>query len=121
MKNMSLSEIALAVGGQYYGDEVSLTQCVTAVTIDSRKIENGCLFVPIKGAKVDGHTLIPEVMQKGALCTLTEQPLENVAHPYILVKSCKQALKNLAEHYRKGILSLFHKCGNVILHTVGSE
>lgn len=101
MKNMSLSEIALAVGGQYYGDEVSLTQCVTAVTIDSRKIENGCLFVPIKGAKVDGHTFIPAVMEKGALCTLTEQPLENVEHPYILVKSCKQALKDLAEHYRK--------------------
>ena len=103
MKNMSLGEIATAVGGHYYGDKSALTNCVTGVTIDSRKIEQDCLFVPIKGANVDGHTFIPYVMEKGALCTLSEQPLENAAHPYILVKSCKQALKDLAEHYRKSL------------------
>ena len=103
MKNMSLKEIALAVDGQYYGDEVSLTQCVTGVTIDSRKIENGCLFVPIKGARVDGHDFIADVMEKGALCALSEQSLGNTDYPYILVKSCKQALKDLAEHYRKAL------------------
>lgn len=103
MKNMSLSEIAAAVGGHYYGDESALTHCVTGVTIDSRKIEQGYLFVPIKGAKVDGHTFIPDVMEKCALCTFSEQPLENATHPYILVKSCKQALKDLAEHYRKSL------------------
>ncbi len=103
MKNMSLREIALAVDGQYFGDESKLSQCVTGVTIDSRKIEQGYLFVPIKGANVDGHTFIPSVMEKGALCTLSEQPLENADYPYILVQSCKQALKDLAEHYRKAL------------------
>ena len=49
MKNMSLKEIALAVDGQYFGDDASLAQCVTGVTIDSRKVEAGCLFVAIKG------------------------------------------------------------------------
>ena len=100
MKNMSLKEIAKAVGGRYYGDELLSAQCVTGVTIDSRKVESGCLFVPIKGARVDGHDFIPSVMDKGALCTLSEQPLSNATHPYILVSSCKQALKHLAEHYR---------------------
>lgn len=103
MKNMSLKEITAAVDGRYYGDAASFTQTVTGVTIDSRKIEQGYLFVPIKGAKVDGHTFISAVMEKGALCTLSEQPLENATHPYILVKSCKQALKDLAEHYRKAL------------------
>ena len=103
MKSMSLMEIATAVGGHYYGDESKLTQCVTGVTIDSRKIEQGYLFVPIKGAKVDGHTFISEVMAKGALCTFSEQPLEDADFSYILVESCKQALKDLAEHYRKAI------------------
>ena len=103
MKNMSLKEIAQAVGGQYYGDDASFTQRVTGVTIDSRKIEKGYLFVPIKGAKVDGHSFIASVMEKGALCTFSEQPLENAKHPYILVESCKQALKDLAEHYRKSL------------------
>ncbi len=103
MKNMSLKEIALAVDGQYYGDEASLAQCVTGVTIDSRKVEAGCLFVAIKGERVDGHTFITAVMEKGALCALSEQSLGNTDYPYILVKSCKQALKDLAEHYRKAL------------------
>ena len=77
MKNMSLKEIALAVDGQYFGDDASLAQCVTGVTIDSRKVEAGCLFVAIKGERVDGHTFIPAVMEKGALCALSEQSLGN--------------------------------------------
>lgn len=101
MKNMSLREIATAVGGRYYGDEGLKAQQVTGVTIDSRKIEEGYLFVPIKGARVDGHDFIPAVMAKGALCAFSEHVLENADYPYILVDSCKQALKDLAEHYRK--------------------
>ena len=97
MKAMSLREIAEAVGGQYIGSEEQLECNVTGVAIDSRKIEEGYLFIPIKGARVDGHTFIPQVMEKGARCTLTEQALEAVSHPYILVDSCEQALKDLAE------------------------
>ncbi|MBR5472473.1 MAG: UDP-N-acetylmuramoyl-tripeptide--D-alanyl-D-alanine ligase [Clostridia bacterium] len=103
MKSMSLKEIALAVDGRYYGDESKLGENVTGVTIDSRKIESGYLFVPIKGERVDGHDFIPSVMESGALCTFSEKPLENITHPYILVDSCKQALKDLAEHYRKAL------------------
>ena len=103
MKSMTLMEIAAAVDGKYYGDNKKLSQSVTGVTIDSRKIETGYLFVPIKGERVDGHEFIPAVMENGALCTLSEQVLENVEFPYILVTSCKQALKDLAEHYRKAL------------------
>lgn len=103
MKAMSLKEIAAACGGQYYGDETKLSTEVTGVAIDSRKIENGYLFIPIKGARVDGHTFISQVMNQGALCTLTEHPLTTESETYILVKSCEQALKDLAEHYRKAL------------------
>ena len=103
MKAMSLREIATACGGHYYGDESKLDSIATGVAIDSRKIEEGFLFVPIKGARVDGHTFISQVMEKGALCTLSEHVLENATHAYILVNSCEQALKDLAEHYRKAL------------------
>lgn len=102
MKAMSLREIAAACGGQYFGDAGRLDEKVTSVTIDSRKTEEDCLFIPIRGARVDGHSFIPQVMEKGALCTLSEEVLE-VSHPYILVDSCQQALKDLAEHYRKAL------------------
>ena len=103
MKAMSLREIATACGGHYYGDEAKLNQKVSGVAIDSRKIEEGYLFIPIKGARVDGHTFISQVMEKGALCTLSEKPLGDEADTYILVDSCEQALKDLAEHYRKAL------------------
>ena len=103
MKAMTLREIAAACGGHYYGDKTKLDMEVTGVAIDSRKVEEGYLFVPIKGARVDGHSFIPQVMGKGALCTLSEVVLEGVSHPYILVKSSEQALKDLAEHYRKAL------------------
>lgn len=103
MKAMSLREIAAACDGQYYGNAEQLELEVTAVTIDSRKAIEGCLFVPIKGARVDGHIFIRQVMEKGALCTLSEETLGDVSYPYILVASCQQALKDLAEHYRKAL------------------
>ena len=103
MKAMSLKEITAACGGHYYGDELKLNKEVNGVAIDSRKIEEGYLFIPIKGARVDGHTFIPQVMEKGALCTLSEKPLGAEADTYILVDSCEQALKDLAEHYRKAL------------------
>lgn len=101
MKQMSLKEIAAACSGQYCGDEKLLSTEVNGVAIDSRKIETGYLFIPIKGSRVDGHDFIPQVMEMGALCTLSEKPLDNATYPYILVESCVQALKDLAEYYRK--------------------
>ena len=103
MKHMSLQEIATACGGTYYGDKALLSKEVSGVAIDSRKIEPDYLFIPIKGARVDGHDFIPQVMEKGALCTLSEHPLTDVSHPYIVVESCEQALKSIAEHYRTSL------------------
>ena len=103
MKAMTLRQIVSACGGQYFGDLSKLDMEVAGVVIDSRKVEKDFLFIPIKGARVDGHTFIPQVMEKGALCTLSEIELENASHPYILVKSSEQALKDLAEHYRKAL------------------
>ncbi|MEE1314944.1 MAG: UDP-N-acetylmuramoyl-tripeptide--D-alanyl-D-alanine ligase [Faecalimonas sp.] len=103
MKHMSLQEIANACGGQYFGDKASLSLEVSGVAIDSRKIEEGYLFIPIKGARVDGHDFIGQVMEAGALCTLSEKELSNATHPYILVSSCEQAMKDIARHYRTAL------------------
>ncbi|MDD3402095.1 MAG: UDP-N-acetylmuramoyl-tripeptide--D-alanyl-D-alanine ligase [Hespellia sp.] len=103
MRNMSLKEIAAACDGVYYGDDESYYKEVSGVAIDSRKVEKNGLFVAIRGARVDGHTFIPQVMENGALCSISEDRLGEVPYPYILVSSCEQALKDLAEHYRKSL------------------
>ena len=103
MKNMSLQKIADACGGTYHGPEESLSREVSCVVIDNRKIQKDGLFIAIRGARVDGHTFIPQVMEKGALCSVSEQDLGDVPYPYIKVDSCEQALKDIAEHYRRSL------------------
>ena len=103
MKNMSLQKIAAACGGTYCGSADLSAREVSSVVIDSRKAEKDSLFVAIKGARVDGHSFIPQVMEKGALCAVSEQDLGDVPYPYIKVGSCEQALKDIAEHYRRSL------------------
>ena len=103
MKHMTLAEIAKACRGTYHGDGLLAAQEVSSVTIDSRKVQKGSLFIAIKGARVDGHDLIPQTVEAGALCALSEKNLGETAFPYIRVDSCRQALKDLAEHYRRSL------------------
>ena len=62
MKNMTLKNITAACHGTFHGDSSFLEKEITGVAIDSRKAAPGFLFVPLKGARVDGHTFIPQVM-----------------------------------------------------------
>lgn len=99
MKNLTLEHISQACHGIYQGSEEAREKCITAVTTDSRKVEPGCLFVPIVGARADGHHFISQVMEAGALCTLSEKNLGEVDFPYIQVESSLQAVKDLAAYY----------------------
>ncbi len=100
MKEMSLIQIARACGGTYTGDEACKYWEVDGIVIDSRKVESGFLFVAVKGARVDGHSFIPTAFAKGAAAVLCEQAPEHPAGPYILVDSCLEAIKKIAEYYR---------------------
>lgn len=101
MKNMTLKNIAQACGGIYIGDENLLNCKITGVEKDSRLVEEGFLYLPFVGANVDGHDFIPQVFERGALCTLSEKDLDNPDGPYIKVQSVAQALKDIAEFYRQ--------------------
>lgn len=103
MKYMSLQEIAAACGGTYYGGSEFLPREVSSVVIDSRKAEKDSLFIAIRGARVDGHTFIPKVMEQRVLCAVSEEDLGDVPYSYIKVASCEQALKDIAEHYRRSL------------------
>lgn len=100
MKEMSLNQIAHACGGTYTGEDSKRHLEVSGIVIDSRKVEPGYLFIAIKGERADGHSFIPSVFAKGAACVLCERAPEYPAGPYILVESCLEALKSLAEYYR---------------------
>lgn len=100
LEQMTLENIAKACGGTYVGDDAQRGSEITGAVIDSRQVEPGYLYIPIRGERVDGHRFIPDVFEKGALAVLSEEPLENPAGPYIQVASSEQALKDIAEFYR---------------------
>lgn len=71
---------------------------VTGIQSDSRKVENGFLFVAVSGTAVDGHAYIPAAVAKGAAAVvcerLPEEQEENCT--YIKVKDSADALGKLA-------------------------
>lgn len=103
MKNMTLANIAACCGGTYYGAEDKKQIEVTGIAIDSRKVKQGRLFIPIRGERVDGHSFIPGVFQAGALACLSEEELKEPAGPYILVDSTPEAMKKIAAFYRQSL------------------
>ena len=63
---------------------------------DSRLIESGDLFVPLKGAR-DGHDFIATAFAQGAVATLSERPVAEGA--YILVDDVLTSFQRLAQYY----------------------
>jgi len=100
LKKMTLKDALLAVKGTWYGPEEDLEKIIESVVIDSRLVKDGSVFVAIPGEKVDGHRFIPQVLESGAICAVSEQILEESVRPYIKVEDTKTALKEMAEFYR---------------------
>jgi UDP-N-acetylmuramoyl-tripeptide--D-alanyl-D-alanine ligase len=80
------AEIAAATGGRITGDFTA-----TGVSIDSRSVEPGNLFVALAGVR-DGHEFVPAAMEKGAVGVLASQAVEA---PAVLVPDTLRALEQL--------------------------
>ena len=102
MKNMTLQQIAQAVGAILREETkcADLTREAQGVVIDNRQVSPDDIFVAIRGAKVDGHSFIADAFAKGALGAITDHELDEAPGPYIVVKDTEQALKDLAAYYR---------------------
>lgn len=102
MKNMTIGNIAKACGGKLCGRKDALADReASCVVIDSRKVEEGGIFIATKGERVDGHDFIAQAAEKGALGVVCEKEPEGCNVPYILVEDSFVALKQIAEFYRK--------------------
>lgn len=123
----SIKQIAEACGGELVlqsgqngGDggaarqvtSVAPESCqVTSVVLDSRQVTEGGVFVATVGERVDGHKFIPDVFAKGISLVITEKTPRQVEAEhgvaanswgsYLLVEDSFQALKDMAEAYRR--------------------
>jgi UDP-N-acetylmuramoyl-tripeptide--D-alanyl-D-alanine ligase len=75
---------------------------ITGVSIDTRKIEKGNLFVPFKGENVDGHQFVRQAIEKGAAAALWDKSVPNPPKdiPVLVVDDPLLALQSLANQYR---------------------
>ena len=71
---------------------------VTGVNIDSRSIQNGHLFIAIKGTQVDGHKFISKAIELGAKSILCEDLPKEIANDvtYVQVESTEDAVGKAA-------------------------
>lgn len=94
MKPMTFKEAAAAVGS-----ETELAGSFDCICTDTRKIEDGCLFVAIKGENFDGHDFAAKAIESGAQAVLCEKDC-GLGERQILVESTRLALLDLAGYYR---------------------
>ena len=71
---------------------------IKGVNIDSRKIENGHLFIAMKGTQVDGHKFISKAIELGAVAILLEDMPEelNEKVTYVQVASTEEEAGKVA-------------------------
>ena len=100
MRNMTLENIVACLQSPLLNGAGQEDFEITGAVLDSRKVEPGFAFFATKGERVDGHSFIPQVVERGvALVICEEQPMVEV--PYILVEDTFQALKQVAAFYRE--------------------
>ncbi|MGZ4994349.1 MAG: UDP-N-acetylmuramoyl-tripeptide--D-alanyl-D-alanine ligase [Methylobacter sp.] len=94
--NMMLSEITACVQGQLVGED----RIISSVSIDTRAIKPGQLYVAIKGQNFDGNEFVAEAEQAGAAAAIVHQGISATV-PHIVVDDTRLALAELAGAWRK--------------------
>jgi len=102
MINYTLKQIAEITGGQLIGDG---NVVVRGVQYDSRLMQKGQMFAPFVGERMDGHSFVKDLFEKGIEASLwskgslVEKPQGNL----VVVDDVLVALQTIAEHYRDSL------------------
>lgn len=97
-----LSDIAQILGLNRRGLD---TKPIQGISIDSRTLQPGMVFVALKGNHLDGHAFVKEAFSKGAVAAIVEKnrlPVDAFPGKVLLeVSNSLLALQQLAKAYRK--------------------
>jgi UDP-N-acetylmuramoyl-L-alanyl-D-glutamate--2,6-diaminopimelate ligase len=83
---------------------------ITSIENDNRKVQQGSLFICIKGYTVDGHDFAQSAVENGAAAILAERPLM-VDVPVVVVNDTKRAMAVLADAFYEHPTKQLHLIG----------
>lgn len=95
MIHACLSDLAAAFGLRIHGADAE----IAGVSIDSRAVQAGNLFVAIAGERVDGHNFLEAAKAAGASAALVSHPVA-VDLPQLVVRDTQTALGDIARRWR---------------------
>ncbi len=101
MNKLSLKTVAAWCNGTLKGNDAVIDN----VSIDSRNVNSGTLFVCIKGERFDAHDFAKQVEESGAVAVVAHRELD-VGIPVIYVEDTKKAFIDIARNYRLSIKNL---------------
>ena len=78
-----------------------LFEKVIGISTDSRDIKEGDLYLAIDGEKVDGHSFLTEVFEKGASSALVSEPAHEAKGKQIKVDNPVNAIGKVARAWRE--------------------
>jgi UDP-N-acetylmuramoyl-L-alanyl-D-glutamate--2,6-diaminopimelate ligase len=69
---------------------------ITGISIDSRAVKPGHLFVAMKGGRSDGHDYIPKAIELGAVAVVGDRDIQGLSVPYVRLENTRRALTWIA-------------------------
>jgi UDP-N-acetylmuramoyl-tripeptide--D-alanyl-D-alanine ligase len=92
---MALSQAAAMTGGRVEGADVMCS----SVSIDTRTLQPGALYVALKGQNFDGHDFVDAAQRQGAAAAIVHRPV-TLSLPMLHVDDTRLALGRLAAAWR---------------------
>ncbi|HUO06591.1 MAG TPA: UDP-N-acetylmuramoyl-tripeptide--D-alanyl-D-alanine ligase [Candidatus Binataceae bacterium] len=92
----TLAEVADACGGSIHGDP---NLRIRGISIDTRTIAAGEMFVALRGAAIDGHRYLAQAAERGAAAAIVEPGKRHATLPCIEVADPLIALGDLARRH----------------------
>lgn len=95
---MDLQKIAEITGGRVFPEGAK--RAVVGFSTDTRTLQEGDLFIPLRGENFDGHDYLLQAAQRGAAACLSEEVVADLPIPVVRVADTLKALGDLAAALR---------------------
>ena len=97
---VNLSELLSVTNGIVLNNKVS-DKSFNDISINSKEVQKGALFIALKGKKYDGHDYLNEVIKKKPAFILVEKDVNiKTKTPIIKVDDCYDSLIKIGSYYR---------------------